>query len=161
MGEKVKHVKTNAIRLLEAKGVSHSVLYYDPSDGRIDALAVAEKLSKSPEQLFKTLVCRADQGVLVFCIPGSAELDLKKAAKAAEVKKVELIGVRELQPLTGYVRGGCSPLGMKKSFPTFLDRACLAHQTIIISGGALGVQVEISPDDLRILTNATIADLVV
>ncbi|MCX7788443.1 MAG: Cys-tRNA(Pro) deacylase [Spirochaetes bacterium] len=156
----MKQVKTNAIRLLESKGIAHSILYYDPSDGRIDARAVAEKLGKLPEQLYKTLVCRSETGVLVFCIPGSAELDLKKAAKAAGVKRVELIGVRELQPLTGYVRGGCSPIGMRKAYPTFLDKSCLSHKTIIISGGALGVQVEISPEDLWMLTEARISDLI-
>lgn len=156
----MKRVKTNAIRLLETKGIPHSVLYYDPSDGRIDALAVAEKLGKLPEELFKTLVCRSDKGILVFCIPGSSELDLKKAAKASGAKKVELVMVRELQPLTGYVRGGCSPLGMKKTFPTFLDASCRAHRVIIISGGALGVQLEISPTDVQKLTNAELADLI-
>ncbi len=156
----MKQRKTNVIRLLEARGIPHSVLYYDPSDGRIDALSVAEKLGKSPEALFKTLVCKSDGGILVFCIPGSAELDLKKAARVAGVKKIELIGVRDLEPLTGYVRGGCSPIGMKKAYPAFLDSSCLTHRTIIISGGALGVQVELSPEDLRMLTEAAIADLV-
>lgn len=157
----MKRVKTNAIRLLEGKGIPHSVLYYDPSDGRIDAQAVAEKLKKPPEELFKTLVCRSDRGILVFCVPGSSELDLKKAAKASGAKKVELVEVRELQPLTGYVRGGCSPLGMKKTFPTFLDTSCGAHRVIVISGGALGVQIEISPLDLQRILNATLADLTV
>lgn len=155
-----KQSKTNAVRLLEAAGVSHAVLFYDPSDGRIDAAAVAEKLGEHPEALFKTLVARADRNIHVFCIPGNAELDLKKAARAAGEKKLELVAVKELLPLTGYVRGGCSPLGMKKKYPLVIEEEALMRDSIIISGGALGVQVRLGPEDLIKLTEAATADLV-
>jgi Cys-tRNA(Pro)/Cys-tRNA(Cys) deacylase len=155
-----KQSKTNAVRLLEAAGVSHDVLFYDPSDGRIDAAGVAEKLGESPDVLFKTLVARADRNIHVFCIPGNAELNLKKAAQAAGEKKIELVAVKELLPLTGYVRGGCSPLGMKKKYPLFIDEEVLLRDYIIISGGALGVQVRLGPEDLVGLTEAVTADLV-
>jgi len=161
MSIKQKHPKTNVIRILENKRIPHQVLVYDPSDGRIDALSVAGKLGEAPENLFKTLVGRSEEGVEVFCIPGPAELDLKKAARAAGAKKVELVSVKELQPLTGYVRGGCSPIGMKKAYPLYIDTACTQHEYIVISGGALGVQVRISPQDLLALTGAVQANLCV
>ena len=105
-----KHQKTNAVRLVEAKGVAHEIFTYEAEDGVIDAVGVAEKLGLDPASLFKTLVARAERNVYVFCIPGNEELDLKKAAKAAGEKRVELVAVKELLPLTGYVRGGCSPV---------------------------------------------------
>ncbi|MFQ3619969.1 MAG: Cys-tRNA(Pro) deacylase [Spirochaetales bacterium] len=160
MAEKPKHIKTNAIRLLETKQVPHILLYYDPSDGNIDACSVAEKLQKPPEDLFKTLVCRADKDVVVFCLPGPKELDLKKAAHITGVKKIQLVEVKELLPLTGYLRGGCSPIGMKKRYRTFIDKSCERKPYIIISGGALGIQIQLSPQDLINLIDAEIADLV-
>jgi Cys-tRNA(Pro)/Cys-tRNA(Cys) deacylase len=155
-----KQIKTNAVRLLEAAGIPHSVLVYDPSDGRIDAASVAEKLGESPGALFKTLVARAERNIYVFCIPGNAELDLKKAARAAGQKKIELIAVKELLPLTGYVRGGCSPLGMKKAYPLFVDADAGDREYIVISGGALGIQIRLGPGDLLTITGAATADLI-
>jgi Cys-tRNA(Pro)/Cys-tRNA(Cys) deacylase len=156
-----KGQKTNAIRLLEAAGIAHEVYTYDASDGKIDAAAVAEKLGKSLADFFKTLVARGQGGnnIYVFCIPADGELDLKKAAKAAGEKKIELTSVKELLPLTGYVRGGCSPFGMKKKYPLFLDAQAEGRGRIIVSGGLIGVQVSVAPGDILGITGAFTADL--
>jgi Cys-tRNA(Pro)/Cys-tRNA(Cys) deacylase len=143
-----KQQKTNAIRILEAAGIDYTLYIYDTADGKIELKAVAEKLGKSPSEFFKTLVARGGKNIYVFCVPGDAELDLKKAAKAAGEKKIELVAVRELFPLTAYVRGGCSPIGMKKPYPLFIDARAESMDRIIISGGAPGVQVSIAPEDL-------------
>lgn len=156
-----KHQKTNAVRLVEAKGVAHEIFTYEAEDGVIDAVGVAEKLGLDPASLFKTLVARAERNVYVFCIPGNEELDLKKAAKAAGEKRVELVAVKELLPLTGYVRGGCSPVGMKKAFPLFLDETAELFDSVIVSGGAVGLQIRLAPADLVALTGAVFADLAV
>jgi len=154
-----KHVKTNAVRLLEAAGVPHETLTYETGDGGIDAVAVAGKLGRPPGDLFKTLVARAGRNVYVFCVPGDRELDLKKAARAAGEKKIELVAVKELPALTGYVRGACSPLGMKKSYPLFIDAAAESREEIVISGGALGLQISLAPADLFRVAGAAAADL--
>jgi Cys-tRNA(Pro)/Cys-tRNA(Cys) deacylase len=151
--------KTNAIRILEAAGIEHTIYTYDAGDGKIDLGAVAEKIGKSPSELFKTLVARGGKNIYVFCVCGVGELDLKKAAKAAGEKKIELAAVRELLPLTGYVRGGCSPVGMKKNYPVFIDAQAEGRDRIIVSGGAIGVQVSLAPEDLLCLTSARFADL--
>jgi Cys-tRNA(Pro)/Cys-tRNA(Cys) deacylase len=154
-----KHQKTNAIRILEAAGITHEVYTYDAADGKIDVKAVAEKLGKSPSEFFKTLVARGGKNIYVFCVPGGAELDLKKAAKAAGEKKIELAAVKELFPLTGYVRGGCSPVGMKKQYPLFVDIQAQGRDRIIVSGGAIGVQVSLAPENLLRVTGALYAGL--
>lgn len=154
-----KHPKTNAIRSVEAQGISHEVFTYESEDGFIDAVGVAEKLGFDPASLFKTLVARSERNVYVFCIPGNAELDLKKAAKAAGEKKIDLVAVKELLPLTGYVRGGCSPIGMKKTYPIFLDETVELFDAVIVSGGAIGLQIKLAPADLIDLTGARTAGL--
>jgi Cys-tRNA(Pro)/Cys-tRNA(Cys) deacylase len=154
-----KKQKTNVIRLLEAAGITHEVYTYDAADGKIDAASVAEKLGKNPSELFKTLVARGGKNIYVFCIPANGELDLKKAALAAGEKKIELVQVKELLPLTGYVRGGCSPIGMKKKYPLFLDARAEGRDRIIVSGGLIGVQVSLPPADLPGITGASTADL--
>jgi Cys-tRNA(Pro)/Cys-tRNA(Cys) deacylase len=154
-----KNQKTNVARLLEAAGISHELYTYDASDGKIDVNAVAEKLKKDPSEFFKTLVARGGKNIYVFCIPGNAELDLKKAARAAGEKKIELVAVKELLPLTGYVRGGCSPIGMKKKYPLFLDAQAEGRGRIIVSAGLIGVQVSLAPADLLAITGACTADL--
>jgi len=156
-----KHQKTNAVRLVEAKGIAHEIFTYEAEDGVIDAAGVAGKLGLDPSSLFKTLVARAERNVYVFCIPGDAELDLKKAAKAAGEKKVELAAVKELLPLTGYVRGGCSPVGMKKAYPLFIDETAELFDAVVVSGGAIGMQIRLAPADLVALTGAVLADLTV
>lgn len=153
-------MKTNATRILEARHIPHEQISYDSSDGLIDAIAVADKIAAPHEQVFKTLVTRGDKtGLCVFCIPGPYELDLKKAAAASGNKKVEMIHVRELLPLTGYIRGGCSPIGMKKQFPTWIDETAQLHDRIYVSAGAHGAQLLIDPSHLADLIGASFADL--
>ncbi|MDD3154775.1 MAG: Cys-tRNA(Pro) deacylase [Victivallaceae bacterium] len=152
--------KTNAIRLLEQSDLAFSVHEYDVSDGRIDAKSIAEKLGKSQDEVFKTLVTRsAEHEFHVFIVPAAATLDLKKAARAAKVKHLEMIHQKELFPLTGYLHGGCSPIGMKKLFPTFLEETAQLFDTICVSGGRIGLNVEIAPDDLTKFLPAEFAEL--
>jgi Cys-tRNA(Pro)/Cys-tRNA(Cys) deacylase len=153
--------KTNAIRILEATGVQFSVHEYDVSDGKIDGVSVAEKCGRSPDTVFKTLVTTGKTiGLNVFVIPVEFELDLKKAAVAAGDKYIEMIKSKDLEPLTGYIHGGCSPVGMKKQFPTFIDETALLNDTICVSAGRVGLQVELSPQDLANVIGAVFRDLV-
>ncbi|MBE0643489.1 MAG: Cys-tRNA(Pro) deacylase [Bacteroidetes bacterium] len=153
-------MKTNATRILESRNIPHEQLTYDSSDGAIDAIAVANKIGAEHEQVFKTLVARGDKtGLCVFCIPGPFELDLKKAATASGNKKVELIAVKELLPLTGYIRGGCSPIGMKKQYPTWIDETAQLHERIYVSAGAHGAQILINPVYLAEVVEAAFVDL--
>jgi Cys-tRNA(Pro)/Cys-tRNA(Cys) deacylase len=144
-------VKTNVIRLLESHGIAHTVHTYEVSED-FDAFKAAQKLGVDPERVFKTLVASGGGTVhLVFCLPAVLELDLRKAAAVSGSKSVSLIRPDELLSLTGYVRGGCSPLAMKKAFPTFLDESAQLFDTIYISGGQRGVQVGLAPADLLAL----------
>lgn len=154
--------KTNVMRLLEQKKIPYVPHGYEHGDGEaVDAETVAVLIGKKPEEIFKTLVTKgAKGGYYVFVIPGNAQLDLKKAAKAAGEKSVEMLKVTELLPLTGYVRGGCSPVGMKKLFPTFFDGTALSLETITISAGKIGRQTEVSPQDIISLVRGKTADLV-
>ncbi|WP_223066316.1 Cys-tRNA(Pro) deacylase [Paenibacillus caui] len=140
--------KTNAMRMLDKSKTQYSILTYDNEDGQIHGTAVAEKIGKPPETVFKTLVAHQGSNLFVFIIPVAEELDLKKAAKAAGEKKVEMLPVKELQKWTGYIRGGCSPVGMKKLYPTFLDIGAKALETIVISAGKIGLQMELQPEQL-------------
>ena len=152
--------KTNAIRLIEqAKLVYREASYvYDEND--LSGIHAAEAISMPPEQVFKTLVARGDRtGINVFCIPVCCELDLKKAAKASGNKKVEMVTVKELLPLTGYIRGGCSPVGMKKRYPTYFDETCILWDEIAVSAGERGHQMILPPEALAGLINAKIVDL--
>ena len=152
--------KTNATRLLEAAGVAFNMLEYDTADGEVSGVAVAEKMGQEAERVFKTLVTEGKStGLNVFIIPSSTELDLKKAALAAGDKYVEMIKARDLEPKTGYVHGGCSPIGMKKQFPVFIDETAELHDTVIVSGGRVGLQVELAPADLARMTSAAFCDL--
>ena len=154
--------KTNVMRLLDAAKISYRAKEYDFDENDLSGLHAAEAIGAPAEQIFKTLVARGDkQGYLVFCIPVCCELDLKKAAKAAHDKKVELIHVKELLPLTGYIRGGCSPIGMKKHFPTFLDETAVLYDEIGVSGGMRGVQVLLNPEALCEYVGAELCDLTV
>ena len=153
-------LKTNAVRLLEATGISFTAREYDVADGEISGVAVAIKIGQEPERVFKTLVTEGkNTGINVFLIPSNTELDLKKAAQSAGDKYVEMIKARELEPRTGYVHGGCSPIGMKKQFPTFIDETAEIYETIYISGGRVGLQIELSPSDLVRMSNAAFRDL--
>jgi Cys-tRNA(Pro)/Cys-tRNA(Cys) deacylase len=152
--------KTNAIRLLEAANVKFTAREYDVSDGEISGVAVAAKIGQEPERVFKTLVTEGkNTGLNVFVIPCNVELDLKKAAQAAGDKHIEMIKSRDLEPKTGYIHGGCSPIGMKKQFPTFIDETAQLFDTINVSGGRVGLQIELAPDDIARMTGAAVADL--
>ena len=152
--------KTNALRILEAANVVYTAREYNVTDGEISGVAVAAKIGQEPERVFKTLVTEGKtKGLNIFVIPSNVELDLKKAAQAAGDKYIEMIKSLELEPKTGYIHGGCSPIGMKKQFPTFIDETALLFDTINVSGGRIGLQVELSPDDLAGLTGAAFCDL--
>lgn len=152
--------KTNAMRILDAKRIAYDVLTYDNKDGKIDGVSVAEKVGRDPKEVYKTLVTQgASKSLFVFVIPVEAELDLKKAAKAAGEKKVEMIPVKDIQKWTGYIRGGCSPIGMKKEYRTFLDETSRDIDVIVVSGGKIGMQIVIKPDILKEIVHAEVADL--
>lgn len=153
-------IKTNAMRILDAKKISYGMLTYDNRDGRIDGISVAEKMGKDPSGVYKTLVAEgASKNIYVFVIPVAKELNLKKAARVTAEKKVEMVAVKDIQRLTGYIRGGCSPIGMKKEYRTFIDDSCLQHDTIIVSAGKIGVQIEVPPVDLKEIANAEVVEL--
>lgn len=146
--EKIKE-KTNAIRALEQKKIAFKFHDYS-SSGAISGVEVAAAIGENVEKVFKTLVTVGKTGAhYVFVIPVAEELDLKKAAKAAGEKNIEMVKSKELLPLTGYIHGGCSPVGMKKLFPTFIDDSAEEKESIIVSGGKIGFQVELSPSDLK------------
>ena len=152
--------KTNAIRILEKENISHSIHTYDVDESDLSGITVANKIGAEPERVFKTLVTRGDNSTInIFCIPVTEELNLKKAAFASVNKKIEMIKEKELLPLTGYVKGGCSPIGMKKKFPTYIDETALLFDEIYISAGARGMQIKIKPGDLKNLTSATLSNL--
>ena len=154
--------KTNAIRLLQSHNIAFSAHEYSVEDGLLDAVSVARKLGEEPEKVFKTLVATSGKGFyFVFIIPGPDSLDLKKAARAAGKKSMEMLPLKQLFPLTGYQHGGCSPIGMKKLFPTFLDETAMLYDTICVSGGAIGLNLEIQPDVLLDFVNAQYAPLTV
>ena len=158
---KQKEEKTNVMRVLEQKGVAYTPHTY-PTDGSIDGASVAGYLGQDPECVFKTLVARgASGGYYVFDIPVEDTLDLKKAAKAVGEKSIAMIHQKELLPLTGYVHGGCSPVGMKKQFPTVFHETAEILDTICVSAGKIGYQVEVDPADLMALVGAKTADLTV
>ena len=153
--------KTNAIRILEANNIKHDLAEYVFNPDEIDAVSVANKVNAQPESVFKTLVCRGDKtGINVFVIPGNFTLDLKKAAKSSDNKKIEMIREKELLPLTGYIKGGCSPIGMKKDYPVYIDETAQLWDEIYISAGVRGIQVRLNPDKLSELVNARYADLI-
>lgn len=155
-----KKKKTNAIRLLDQKKVPYEIFEYAIEDGLIDGISVANKTGQLPESVFKTLVAQKDDGSLcVFCVPVSASLNLKKAAKAAGAKRIRMIPMNDLLKFTGYIHGGCSPIGMKKSYPTWIDTSAKDADSICISGGARGVQIRLSPEYIQMLTRAEWAEL--
>ena len=154
--------KTNAVRLVEQAKILCREHFYDYDENDLNGMHAAEALGRDPEEVFKTLVARgAKTGINVFCIPVCCELDLKKAAKAAGDKNMELIPVKELLGLTGYIRGGCSPVGMKKKYPTYIDETCELYDTIAVSAGERGYQMVLPPLALAGLVEATLADLTV
>lgn len=145
--------KTNVMRILDKAKVPYTPHYYSHDDGLIDAVSVAAKLGQPVERVYKTLVTRgASKSFFVFVLPAAMELNLKAAAKAVGEKSIEMIHVSEINAVTGYIRGGCSPIGMKKAYRTTFDERILSFPTVMVSGGKIGTQVELSPADLLKLT---------
>ena len=152
--------KTNALRILEREKIAFTAREYDISDGEISGPAVAAKMGQEPDRVFKTLVTEGKNSKLyVFVLPSSAELDLKKAAAAADEKQIRMIKSKDLEPKTGYIHGGCSPVGMKKAYTTFIEESAQLFETVFVSGGKIGLQVELSPNSLINLCGAAYADL--
>ena len=158
--EKVE--KTNVMRLLDSAGISYGVKSYEVDENDLSGIYVADQLGQDVETVFKTLVLKGEKtGYLVCCIPVAEELDLKKVAKVAKDKKVEMIHVKDLLPLTGYIRGGCSPVGMKKKFPTYIEETAVLFDEIAVSAGIRGAQVILNPEDLKAYTEAEYASLTI
>ncbi|MFF2797244.1 Cys-tRNA(Pro) deacylase [Lysinibacillus xylanilyticus] len=157
---KAKHAKTNAIRLLEQQKIQFEVIEYETGDGQVDGISVAEKIGHPVSRVFKTLVAKASvQKLFVFVIPVAEELDLKAAAKVVGEKKIDMLPVKELLGYTGYVRGGCSPVGMKKLYPTVIDTSAQEQGKIIVSAGKIGMQIHLQLDDLVVATKAKLAPI--
>ena len=153
--------KTNAVRILESNNLNFEILEYEFNEEEIDAVSVANKISAPPEMVFKTLVAIGDKtGYVVFVIPGNAELNLKKAASASGNKSVEMIKAKDLLSVTGYIRGGCSPVGMIKKFPTFVEETAQLFDFIYFSAGIRGMQVKMNPSDLTAIIDFEYANLV-
>nr|WP_319401355.1 Cys-tRNA(Pro) deacylase [uncultured Carboxylicivirga sp.] len=153
--------KTNAIRLLEKQKIKYDTVEYKVDESDLSAATVAAKLGQNVEQVFKTLVLRGDKsGIFVCVVPGDEEVDLKKAAKISGNKKAEMIHMKELLPLTGYIRGGCTPIGMKKPYPNYIHSTCQQFEFIYISAGQRGMQIKINSDDLISFAKMTIGELV-
>ncbi len=154
--------KTNAARLLDRAKIAYELIPYAVDEEHLDAVHVAEQLGENIEQVFKTLVLRGDRnGIFVCVIAGDREVDLKVAARISGNKSAEMIHVRELLATTGYIRGGCSPIGMKKPFPVFIDSSCRRFDRIYVSAGVRGLQIRIAPDDLIGFIGAAVAELTV
>ena len=153
--------KTNAIRILEANKIDFQLFHYEFNIEEIDAVSVARKVGAEPESVFKTLIARSNQNELfAFVIPGNETLNLKKAANISGAKKIEMIKEKELLPLTGYIKGGCTSIGLKKQYPTFIDETAQLFDEIYVSAGVRGTQVKLNPYDLQKLVNAEFVDLV-
>lgn len=159
--ETVKTVKTNVMRLLEAAGISFETGTYEVDENDLSGSHAADLMGVDHDTMYKTLVLKGEKkGYLVCCLPVDEELDLKKAAKAAGEKKVEMIHVKDMLSVTGYIRGGCSPIGMKKKFPTYIEETAQLYDKITVSAGQRGVQVTLSPEALRGYTDAVFAPLI-
>lgn len=153
--------KTNAVRILESHNLNFELIEYEFNENEIDAVSVANQISAPPEIVFKTLVAQGDKtGYVVFVIPGNAELNLKKAANASGNKKVEMIKAKDLLSVTGYLRGGCSPIGMTKKYPTYIEETSQLFDYIYFSAGVRGMQVKLSSAELLNITDAVFADLI-
>ncbi|MDR1196457.1 MAG: Cys-tRNA(Pro) deacylase [Endomicrobium sp.] len=153
--------KTNAARVLDKNAIVYELTEYKTDESDLSAASVAAKLGQNVKQVFKTLVIKGDKtGIFVCVVPGDAEIDLKNAAKVSGNKKAELIAVKDIMKFTGYVRGGCSPLAMKKEYPVFIDKSCLDFDFIYISAGIKGMQIKLNPQDLINVSKAKVCDLV-
>ena len=155
-----KSEKTNAARLLDKAGIAYTLIPYEFDENDLAAQHVADSLGQDISTVFKTLVLHGDKsGYLVCVIPGDKEVDLKALAKVSGNKKVEMIPMKDLLQVTGYIRGGCSPIGMKKRFPTYFHSTAIDHERIYVSAGVRGLQIEISPETLIDFVSATVADV--
>ena len=156
----MKITKTNAARLLDKAGISYELIPYEVDPENLAATHVAEQLGEDIERVFKTLVLRGDRnGIFVCVVPGDMEVDLKAAAKISGNKSAEMIAMKELLPTTGYIRGGCSPIGMKKHFPTYIHETCRQFPYIYVSAGVRGIQVKIAPQSLISFIGATVGEI--
>ena len=156
------NIKTNAMRILDDAGINYNKYTYDNRDGVIDGVSVAGKIGQPAEKVFKTLVAQgASREYYVYVIPVAQELDLKAAAKATGEKSVNMIKVADINKVTGYIRGGCSPIGMKKEYKTVVDASCRELGTIIVSAGKIGFQIELSPEDLLKVAHCSIESITV
>ena len=154
--------KTNAARLLDKAKIKYELVPYEVDENDLAATHIATQLDEDIRQVFKTLVLKCDKtGYFVCVVPGDAEVDLKKAAKVSGNKKVDLIPMKELLPTTGYIRGGCSPVGMKKAFPTYFHSTCMDFDYIYVSAGVRGLQLKIAPADLVKYVRASVAEIIV
>lgn len=161
-GETMEHSKTNAMRLLDKAGIKYHSYSYDASDGKIDGISVAGKLGLPIEKVYKTLVTQGhSRNYFVFILQVVEELDLKAAARSVGEKSIEMIKMADINKVTGYIRGGCSPLGMKKTFITVLDNSAEALETIIVSAGKIGLQIELDPRDLIRLINGKFDSIII
>jgi len=156
-----KQKKTNAARILDEKKIEYKLIEYKVDEEHLDAVHVAAEVGLPAAQVFKTLVVRGDKTGPVFAvIPGDGELDLKALAKVSGNKRAELVHLKEVLPLTGYIRGGCSPLGAKKNYPVYLDETCILWEQIAISAGQRGLQIFLKPDDLVTATGAAVVNII-
>ncbi|TPV40975.1 Cys-tRNA(Pro) deacylase [Bacillus dicomae] len=156
----MKKDKTNAMRILDKEKIEYSMMSYDPDDGKIDGVSVAEKIGREVREVYKTLIAQgSSKNYHVFIIPVDEELNLKAAAKAVSEKKIEMIPVKDITKVSGYIRGGCSPVGMKKLFSTCIDESAQSLETIIVSGGKIGIQIELQVDDLAKVTRAQFGEI--
>jgi ybaK/ebsC protein len=157
----MKTAKTNAARILDKEKITYQLIPYEVDEDDLSARHLAEQLGQDLNRIFKTLVVRGDRtGFAVCVVPGDKELDLKKAAKASGNKNCSMLPLKDLQPVTGYIRGGCSPIGMKKHFPTYIHKSALEHSEIYVSAGLRGLQLLLAPGDLMRAANAAMCDLI-
>ena len=158
---KLANVKTNALRLLDQQRIEYEIFQYENRDGKIDGLSVVEKIGQDYRLVYKTLVTISGSGsIYVFVIPVDAELDLKKAAKATGEKKIEMLPMKDIQKWTGYIRGGCSPIGMKKQYRTYIDESAENQEKIIVSAGKIGIQMKVKVADLLLSLDGATADVI-
>lgn len=161
MAKAAKINKTNVARLLDNAGVRYDLIPYEVDESDLSAPHVAEQLGEDVKSVFKTIILSGDKsGYFVCVVPGDAEIDLKKAAKVSGNKKCDLLPMKDLLPVTGYIRGGCSPIGMKKHFPTFIHASAQQYQRIFVSAGVRGLQIALSPTDLMLQSRGEYADLI-
>jgi len=156
-----KETKTNAMRILDSNKIDYKTHSYENKDNKIDGVAVAHKIGKDVDSVFKTLVTQGNsKEFYVFVIPVAKELDMKKASKIAGEKNIDLIHVKDINSITGYIRGGCSPLGMKKVFKTFIQEEAILFNTIVFSGGKIGAQIEMNPNHLKKVINCSFENII-